>query len=271
MIFADVAAALTELGYPLIMAAAIGMARALGMVLITPAFNRLGMTGILRSAVAVTLSLPLIVPTFEALSTMEPLSAFTIAALLIKELLIGVLIGLVFGIPFWAAEVAGELVDLQRGSTMAQLLDPMGSTESGVTSTLLSVMLVAMFFITGGFLLLLDGFYQSYALWPVGELMPQMEARTALAALGLLDQIMGIGVLMIAPLVIAILVADLMMAYLARMAPNLHVFDLSLPIKNLLFTVLMLIYLVFLVPQMLGMLGAMSENYQRFEALIGTL
>lgn len=271
MTFAEVATALTKLGYPLIVAAGIGVARALGMVLITPAFNRLGLTGLLRSAVAVTLSLPLIVPTFETLSTMGPLSSVTIATLLVKELLIGVMIGLLFGIPFWAAEVAGELVDLQRGSTMAQLIDPMNSTESGVTSTLLSVMLVAMFFITGGFLLLLDGFYQSYALWPVDELMPRMEARTALAALGLLDQIMRTGVLLIAPLVIAILVADVMMAYLARMAPNLHVFDLSLPVKNLIFTVILLIYLVFLVPQMLGMLAAMSDHYQRFEALIGTL
>ena len=32
--------------------------------------------------------------------------------------LLGVLFGLLFGIPFWAAEVAGELIDLQRGSNV---------------------------------------------------------------------------------------------------------------------------------------------------------
>lgn len=268
MNYQEITAALTEFAYPLIAAAAIGVARAMGMILVTPAFNRLGLTGMIRSAVAVALSLPLIMPIFETLSAMEHVSSFVIAALLLKELIFGVLLGLVFGIPFWAAEVAGELIDLQRGSTMAQLLDPMSTTESGVTSTLLTVMLVALFFMTGGFLLLLDGFYSSYSLWPVAELMPQLDAQTALAVLSLLDQVMRIGVLMIAPLVIAILIADFMLAYLARMAPNLHVFDLSLPIKNLVFTILMLIYLAFLVPHMLTELGAMSDYFRRLEELV---
>ncbi|MFC3282205.1 type III secretion system export apparatus subunit SctT [Litchfieldella rifensis] len=262
---------LTELAYPLIMAAAIGMARALGVILITPAFNRLGLTGLIRSAVAVTIALPMVPPIFETLSTMGTTSNFTLIALLIKEVIIGVVIGLVFGIPFWAAEVAGELVDLQRASTMGQLLDPMGSTESGVTSTLLVITLVALFFITGGFMALLDGFYRSYSLWPVDAFIPVLETQAALALLSLLDQVMRIGVLMVAPLVIAMLVADLMMAYLARMAPNLHVFILSLPIKNLLFTFLMLVYLVFLVPQMYSGLDALDEHYRQFETLIRSM
>ncbi len=44
---------------------------------------------------------------------------------------------------------------------------------------------------------------------------------------------MRIGVLMVAPLLIAMLITDLMLAYLSRMAPSLHIFDLSLPVKNL--------------------------------------
>ncbi|MDI5986639.1 type III secretion system export apparatus subunit SctT [Halomonas sp. M4R5S39] len=270
MVFDEIVRFLTELVYPLLAAAAIGMARAMGVILITPAFNRLGLTGLIRTAVAVTISLPMMVPIFATLSSMDSPSSFTIAALLIKELLIGVIIGLVFGIPFWAAEVAGELVDLQRASTMGQLLDPMGSTESGVTSTLLVVTLVALFFVTGGFMVMLDGFYRSYALWPVETFVPVLETRAALAVLGLLDQVMRVGVLMVAPLVIALLVADLMLAYLARMAPNLHVFSLSLAIKNLLFTFLMLLYIVFLVPLMFEELGALGDDYQRLEALIRT-
>lgn len=266
--FEEIIRALTDFIYPMLMAAAIGMARALGVILITPAFNRLGLTGLIRAAVAVTISIPMMLPTFEALSTMGTLSSLTIAALVVKELLIGIIIGMAFGIPFWAAEVAGELVDLQRASTMGQLLDPMGSTESSVSSTLLIITLVALFFVTGGFMVLLDGFYRSYSLWPVDAFMPVLETQAALALLSLLDQVMRIGVLMVVPLVIAMLVADLMMAYLARMAPNLHVFILSLPIKNLLFTFLMLVYIVFLVPKMVSDLDVLNDNYQQLEALI---
>jgi len=271
MHYDDFARFLTDFAYPLIAAATVGVARALGMVLVTPAFNRLGLTGMIRSAVAVTISIPLIVPLFEAMTSADQLSSFTVAGMVIKELLIGVVIGLVFGVPFWAAEVAGELIDLQRGSTMAQIIDPMGSTQTGVTATLMTITLLALFFITGGFMLLLDGFYRSYSLWPAVDFMPLLSEASAMALLGLLDQVMQIGVLMVAPLVIALLVADLMLAYLARMAPNLHVFDLSLPVKNLLFAFLMLIYVVFLIPLMLDQLDVAKLNVARLEAILGAM
>ncbi|QTP53937.1 type III secretion system export apparatus subunit SctT [Billgrantia sulfidoxydans] len=259
---------LTELVYPMLMAASIGMTRALGVILITPAFNRLGLTGMIRSAVAVTIALPAIPFIFSALPSLGPMSAFGLAALLVKELIIGAVIGVVFGIPFWAAEVAGEVVDLQRASTMGQLLDPMGSTESGVTSTLLVVTLVALFFASGGFMILLEGFYASYALWPVERFVPVLEARSALMLLDMLDQVMRVGVMMVAPLLVALLVADLMLAYLARMAPSLHVFSLSLAIKNLLFTFLMLLYVVFLIPLLMEELGALGDGDRRLETLL---
>ncbi|MGR4069519.1 type III secretion system export apparatus subunit SctT [Halomonas sp. LR3S48] len=262
---------LTELVYPMLVAASIGMTRALGVILITPAFNRLGLTGMIRSAVAVTIALPAIPFIFSALPSLGPLSAFGLAALLIKELMIGAVIGVVFGIPFWAAEVAGEVVDLQRASTMGQLLDPMGSTESGVTSTLLVVTLVALFFVSGGFMIMLEGFYASYALWPVERFVPVLESRTALTMLDMLDQVMRVGVMMVAPLVIALLVADLMLAYLARMAPSLNVFSLSLAIKNLLFTFLMLLYIVFLIPLLVEELGTLGDGYRRLETLLGSV
>ncbi|NIC04757.1 type III secretion system export apparatus subunit SctT [Billgrantia bachuensis] len=269
MAFEEFFPLLTELVYPMLVAASIGMTRALGVILITPAFNRLGLTGMIRSAVAVTIALPAIPFIFSALPSLGPLSAFGLAALLIKELMIGAVIGVVFGIPFWAAEVAGEVVDLQRASTMGQLLDPMGSTESGVTSTLLVVTLVALFFVSGGFMIMLEGFYASYALWPVERFVPVLESRTALTMLDMLDQVMRVGVMMVAPLVIALLVADLMLAYLARMAPSLNVFSLSLAIKNLLFTFLMLLYIVFLVPLLVEELGTLGDGYRRLETLLG--
>lgn len=260
--FEQIIGLLTELAYPALVAIAIGVARALGMILVTPAFNRLGLTGMIRSSVAIIISLPLMASIFDAQLQQESYSSFTIVAILIKEMLVGALIGIVLAIPFWAAEVAGEFVDLQRGSTMAQLIDPTGSNESGVTSTFFALILVVLFFITGGFLVMLESFYLSYELWPVADFYPILDASSALALLGLLDQIMRIGMMMIMPLVISILVADLMLGYVARMVPSLHVFDLSLPIKNLLFTFLMLIYISFLIPYMLSELDKMEEYFR---------
>lgn len=254
-------AAITEFAYPVLVATSIAVARALGMIMLTPAFMRLGLTGMIRSAVAVAISLPMIFPIFQQLALTGQPTSFDLAGIVIKEMVVGALIGLAFGVPFWAAEVAGDLIDLQRGSTMSQLVDPLSANESSVTATLLTITLLALFFMSGGLLLLLDGFYRSYGLWPAGSFTPIMNTEAIPRILHLLDRIMQIGVLIIAPLVIAILIVDIMMAFLSRMASQLHVFDLSLALKNLLFSLLMVLYLSFMVPLMLDQIGGLRGTF----------
>ncbi|MCS3466955.1 type III secretion protein T [Pseudomonas sp. JUb42] len=258
-----------EVAYPVISSAALSASRAMGLVVITPAFNRLGLTGMIRGCVAVAISVPMFLPTFTAFTSMPEHGSFWLAGLLIKEFLIGLLVGLLFGIPFWAAEVAGELIDLQRGSTMAQLVDPLSSGESSVMATLLTVMLITLFFMSGGFILMVDGYFHSYQLWPVTAFTPLFASSALLAVLSILDQVMRIGVLMVSPLIISLLVTDLMLAYLSRMAPSLHIFDLSLPVKNLFFTILMVIYIGFLIPLMLDQLAEFRGTVELLKSLVG--
>jgi type III secretion protein T len=265
-----ITAAITELAYPILVAAAIAVSRALGMIMLTPAFTRLGLTGMIRSAVAFAISLPMILPIFQQLAVTGQPTSFDLAGLMIKEMVVGALIGLAFGIPIWAAEVAGDLVDLQRGSTMSQLLDPLAAGESSVTATLLTISLLALFFMSGGFMLLLDGFYRSYQLWPAASFAPVMDVGAFLAILRVLDRIMQIGLIIIAPLVIALLIADIMLAFLSRMATQLHVFDLSLAIKNLLFSFLMVLYLTFMVPLLLEQMGDLRGTFDILQGFVTT-
>jgi type III secretion protein T len=260
--------ALLSSAYPLLIATAIGVARALGVIMLTPAFTRLGMTGVLRSSVATVIAIPVIPGILDGLAA-TPLTSALIAGLLIKEMLIGAVIGLAFGIPFWAAEAAGDLVDLQRGSTAAQLLDPLALAESNITGTLLTITLLALFFLTGGFSLLLRGLYESYALWPAMSFAPVLGTDSVSPILQMLDRIMQISILLVAPIVVGLLLADIALGFLSRMTPQFHVFDLSLAVKNLLFTILMVVYAMFLVPLMLSEIGALHGAFDLLRRLAG--
>jgi type III secretion protein T len=138
-------------------------------------------------------------------------------------------------------------------------------------ATLLTVMLITLFFMSGGFILMVDGYYHSYQLWPVTAFTPLFASSALIAVLQILDQVMRIGVVMVAPLIICMLVTDLMLAYLSRMAPSLHIFDLSLPVKNLFFTVLMVIYISFLIPVMLDQLAEFRGTVEFLKTLAGSL
>jgi type III secretion protein T len=256
------------LAYPLLVAMAISVARALGMILVTPAFIRLGLTGMIRSCVAIAICIPAVPGVLNGILAEGQLGSLLITGLLVKELIVGMIIGVAFGIPFWGAEVAGDLVDLQRGSTSAQLIDPLQVSETTIAGTLLVFALLALFFMSGGFLLLVDGLYKSYELWPAVKFMPVINVNAIPALLGVLDRIMQIAVILIAPVVLALLLTDLMLAYLSRMSPQLHVFDLSLAIKNMLFAVLMVLYISYLVPYMISELKDLRGTSDIIRSLV---
>ncbi|MHC1551778.1 type III secretion system export apparatus subunit SctT [Phyllobacterium sp. K27] len=256
------------LAYPLLVAMAISVARALGMIMVTPAFIRLGLTGMIRSCVAIAICIPAVPGVLNAILAEGQLGSLLITGLLVKELIVGMIIGIAFGIPFWGAEVAGDLVDLQRGSTSAQLIDPLQVSETSIAGTLFVFALLALFFMSGGFLLLVDGFYKSYELWPAIKFAPVINVNAIPALLGVLDRIMQIAIILIAPVVLALLLTDLMLAYLSRMSPQLHVFDLSLAIKNMLFAVLMVLYISYLVPYMMSELKDLRGTSDIMRSLV---
>ena len=94
---AELGLSFLEVAYPIIASAALAASRAMGLVLITPAFNRLGLTGMIRSCVAVAIAIPMTFPIYIALTTQPDYSGFFLAGLMVKELLIGLTVGLLFG------------------------------------------------------------------------------------------------------------------------------------------------------------------------------
>lgn len=69
---------LFALAYPLIIATAIAVARALGMIVVTPAFIRLGLTGLIRSGAAIAICIPAIPGILNSLLVEGPMSSLLI-------------------------------------------------------------------------------------------------------------------------------------------------------------------------------------------------
>jgi type III secretion protein T len=245
-------------------AAGLVMARMTGVIIVMPAFTRLGLTGILRGATAFTLALPLIPLVVPAL-TGQPV--LMMVALLPKEVAIGLMIGVVLGVPMWAAEAAGDILDFQRGSSLAALADPLAADEAGITGTLLSLVMVALFFGSGGLPLTLRTVYESYEIWPIVNFLPGLSPATGDFFLALLDNIVVMGLVLVAPIVIFMLLDDLLLALVSRAAPTVNVFALSLSTKNLIFSLLLALYAAFLLKYMGNDLSSLLHGGNDIEKL----
>lgn len=243
--FAQFSPALADLLAP-ILSLAFGAARMLGVLTVLPIFTRLGLTGILRGGVALALAIPLLpglLPMLRGQTVFGP----ELLLLLAKEAALGVIIGLLFSVPFWAAEAAGEYMDQQRGSQAAVYSDASGTNQTGITGTLLTLTLITTFFAIGGMRYLLEALAQSFVIWPPLQALPNFAPDGPLRLLGLLDQVMRGGLTLAGPMVVALVLTELSLGLVGKFAPQLHVFDLALSIKGIVFVVGLPVYAVFLI------------------------
>jgi type III secretion protein T len=251
---------------PYFLAAAFALARMLAMMVVFPVFDRLGVTGFIRNSIALVISIP-IIPMIVAHLDGEQLSLGLIVALLLKEVIVGLIVGVVLAVPLYAAEVAGDVLDLQRGSSSASLSDPLGSTQSNITGTLLALIVIALYFASGCFDLTLRAIYDSYGIWPVRRILPLLSREAGGLLLSLLDTIVSTGLMLVGPIVVCLLLVDLLFALIARAAPSLQPFYLSMAVKNLVFSLVLVLYGAFLIGYMKNGLVVFLDVKPQLEAI----
>jgi type III secretion protein T len=229
-----------------LIAYAILLARPLAMLSIHPVFTQMELSNLLKGAIATGLILPMWPMTASALSSGGP-DLLSCTFLAIKESLIGVAIGIPLSLPFWALLAAGDIIDQQRGATQGRLNDPAGFGDMSVTGMLFLLCGIAILTATGRLNTIPEALYRSWGLWRPLELVPLVQDwRAAELALHLLDTLQAQALTLAAPVILAMLLSDVTMMLLVRIASQLRVDDLSLAVRNLVFMVVMPLYASFL-------------------------
>ncbi|HEY5808987.1 MAG TPA: type III secretion system export apparatus subunit SctT [Povalibacter sp.] len=160
-----------------------------------------------------------------------------------KEAAIGLVIGLVSSVGFWAMYAAGVIIEYQAGLSMATTIDPLTSQEDSMIGGLLMQLFSILFLATGGLLALIGMLFDSYTVWPLASLAPQIGSlELAQLIIGTLAQLLGLAIKVAAPFVILLLAVEVAVSYLSRFAPQLNVFFVSLPLKVLLLAAMLLLY-----------------------------
>lgn len=157
---------------------------------------------------------------------------FGLALLVMSEFVIGLFYGTILRIFMAAVDTAGMMVSIQSGLGNAQVFNPQLAMQGSLVGAFLSVTAVVLLFATNMHHLLLMGIFESYEMFPVGDLpdsgsMAELMARAVEASF-------SIGVKMAAPFIIIGIVIYAMMGVLSRLMPQIQVFMLALPMQILL-------------------------------------
>jgi type III secretion protein T len=162
-----------------------------------------------------------------------------------KEALIGVMLGLGFGIFFWAIQSVGDLIDFQTGSANAPFFEPVGGHQGGPTGQFLGWVVITLFMSVGGLLAMVGVIVDSFRIWPVASFFPNVGAVLEQFAVRQGDTLFLWTVKLAAPVILVLLLVELGIGLIGRVAPQLNVFVFSQPLKSLLANLMLLLFLYF--------------------------
>ncbi len=227
------------------------LSRWVPVVLLAPFFAARALPMVARIAIALALSAA-VFPAALAAAGPLPASTLGLALLVARELLVGALLGLLVAIPFRALEAGGRLMDTARGARMAEVLAAPTDARASPLGAFLLLMGVALFFTVDGHLLVIRALGASYQSLPVGAALgPGAPERVTALALHLTGRFFTVALGLAAPVLAAAVLLDLGLGLAARLAPQLPLYFLGLPIKALGGVFLLLLSL----PVLLWLLG----------------
>ncbi len=150
----------------------------------------------------------------------------------LKELAVGTVLALAGSCLFEGMKMAGELIDNLRGSSGAHVCLPQSNQRTSPLGDLHLLLCILVFFAAGGPALFLKALNASLADLPVCA-FPQVARCTQAAdlALAVTAQAVRMGVSIAFPAAAALLVADLLLGFMNRTAPQIQVFFLGMPLR----------------------------------------
>lgn len=195
-----------------------------------------------RNALIVALALctaPLVAPGAGGVA----IAGAALLPFVLKEALIGAVIGFAFGIAFWALGMAGELIDQKIGATAAQATDPSSGNTGGTTGTLLTRLGTVLFVALGGVPVFFGLVFDSYRVWPMQSFWPALDVQASAFHIQRGADLLRIALLVAAPVWGVLLLAELGFGLINRYAKQLNVFAMSMAVKGWLAVAVLLLML----------------------------
>lgn len=202
--------------------------RLASMLLMAPPLNALPVPVTVRVMLLFALAAALAQPLLGDLR-LQPASVAELARAVATEAVIGMVLGVALQLSFAAVQLAGRLLDVQIGFGMAQVMDPASRRPGSILGAMLPLTCVLVFFSVDGHHLLLRGLAFSVQSVPPGSSLQLSQAAPAVLAQG--AALFTLGLSLALPVVLALLMADLLLAVGGRHLPQLNLMVLGFPVK----------------------------------------
>ncbi|WP_343248382.1 flagellar biosynthetic protein FliR [Diplocloster hominis] len=214
-------------------------ARMGGAILSNPMFTKRNVPMRVRVGLVLALSL-LIAPGLDG-GVVSGFHTLEMAMALMKEVVLGLCMGLILQIFFYMIFVAGDLLDTVFGLSMGKVMDPVNGVSASIFGQLLNVCFFLYIFATGTHLLLIRVYAYSFEMIPVGTYTLVVSEISGFL-LTLFQSAFVMVIKLALPFVAAEFIIEAAMGVLMKLIPQIHVFVINLQVKILAGMLLMMLF-----------------------------
>ena len=206
-------------------------ARLGAIIMLLPGLGETFIPARVRLAFAFSMSLMLF-PLLGGAAPPLPVDGAGLGGAVIKELLIGLMIGGILRLFMSSLATAGEIVSLQTTLSFAQTANPMQAQPSTTLGTFLGLIGIVLIFATDLHHMFIAAVASSYEVFPFSREVPVADAGQL--ALQTLSKSFALGLQLAAPVVVFSLIFNVATGLVGRVMPQFQVFFVATPLIVLL-------------------------------------
>jgi len=213
----------TQVGFFLL-----AFARISGIFMMTPIFGSRNIPVYVKAGMAFALTIALFPIVFQP-NVLLPENILSYAVMVAAELFVGWIIGFASSLVFSAVQMAGQLLDMQIGFGIVNIIDPQSGQQVPLIGNFKYILALIVFLVTNSHHMLLSALFASFKLIPVTG----VSVYSGLTEI-IIDMVAGIFVIALKislPVLISMLLTDVALGILARTMPQMNIFVVGVPGK----------------------------------------
>ncbi len=232
------------------------LSRILAAIVFVPVLGGRSVPNPVKIGFGLVLSM-VITPTLPQPTNTEALSAVAYGFAMAQEVLLGALSGYAAALTFSALQMAGHLMGIVSGFSAANVLNPALEDNGTAMDQMFLITAFLVFLVVNGHHLFLLGLERTFNIVPVNSALPTLSLSNFLR---MTSEFIAAGVQMSLPIVGTLLLTDLTLGLLARVAPQVHVFFLGIPLKIGIGLIALALTIVMLAPNLESMFTNLGER-----------
>ncbi|HYH05254.1 MAG TPA: flagellar biosynthetic protein FliR, partial [Bacillota bacterium] len=206
----------------------LGFGRASGLIMTAPIFQTRSIPVQIRVLFAFGLAL-LVAPFIQFKQELLQLNTWVATTLLVQEIMVGLIMGFMMNLTFYAVQISGSFIDVPIGFSMVNILDPSTGTEVPLFGHFNYLLAGLIFLAMNGHHTVIVSFVKSFEAVKPGMFFLKKEATGVFVMA--FAQMFLLGFKISIPVMGTIFLTDVALGIIAKLMPQINVFVVGFAIK----------------------------------------